>query len=146
MAEEEDNKMADRWQKDADGILIFVSPHISIHTMSLVTKVNVVDWFILCYGRGIGCGLYSGPEAKFTGYLSILPPEHLSTYRRPKCISCIYPCCSNSATPLFSIEISDLDQFTVVPQFGGQSYMCPIGDIVTAVGTSIPHNHPTATV
>jgi hypothetical protein len=25
MAEEEDNKMADRWQKDADGILIFVS-------------------------------------------------------------------------------------------------------------------------
>jgi hypothetical protein len=28
MAEEEDNKMAGRWQKDADGILIFVSPHI----------------------------------------------------------------------------------------------------------------------
>jgi len=27
MAEEEDNKMADHWQKDADGILIFVSPH-----------------------------------------------------------------------------------------------------------------------
>jgi hypothetical protein len=26
MAEEEDNKMTERWQKDADGILIFVSP------------------------------------------------------------------------------------------------------------------------
>jgi hypothetical protein len=25
MAEQEDNKLADRWQKDADGILIFVS-------------------------------------------------------------------------------------------------------------------------
>ena len=25
MAEEEDNKMTERWQKDADGILIFVS-------------------------------------------------------------------------------------------------------------------------
>ena len=25
-AEEEDNKMVERWQKDADGILIFVSP------------------------------------------------------------------------------------------------------------------------
>jgi hypothetical protein len=25
MSQEEDNKMADRWQKDADGILIFVS-------------------------------------------------------------------------------------------------------------------------
>ena len=27
-AEEEDNKMVERWQKDADGILIFVSSHI----------------------------------------------------------------------------------------------------------------------
>jgi hypothetical protein len=26
MAEEEDNKVAERWQKDADGILIFVRP------------------------------------------------------------------------------------------------------------------------
>ena len=25
-AEEEDNKMVERWQKDADGILIFASP------------------------------------------------------------------------------------------------------------------------
>jgi hypothetical protein len=25
-AEEEDNKMVERWQKDADGILIFVTP------------------------------------------------------------------------------------------------------------------------
>jgi hypothetical protein len=25
MAEEEDNKMAERWKEDADGILIFVS-------------------------------------------------------------------------------------------------------------------------
>jgi hypothetical protein len=25
-AEDEDNKMVERWQKDADGILIFVSP------------------------------------------------------------------------------------------------------------------------
>ena len=29
-AEEEDKNMTDRWQKDADGILIFVSPHGSI--------------------------------------------------------------------------------------------------------------------
>jgi hypothetical protein len=32
MAEQEDDIMADRWQKDADGILIFVSSHISSHT------------------------------------------------------------------------------------------------------------------
>jgi hypothetical protein len=29
-AEDEDNKMVDRWQKDADGILFFVSPCIAI--------------------------------------------------------------------------------------------------------------------
>jgi hypothetical protein len=30
MTEEEDDKMAKRWQKDANAILIFVSPHISL--------------------------------------------------------------------------------------------------------------------
>jgi hypothetical protein len=30
-ADDEDNKMVERWQKDADGILIFVSPRISTH-------------------------------------------------------------------------------------------------------------------
>ena len=30
-AEDEDNKMADRWQKDAEGILIFVSLRVNIH-------------------------------------------------------------------------------------------------------------------
>jgi hypothetical protein len=30
-AEDEDNKLVERWQKDADGILIFVSPHVGIH-------------------------------------------------------------------------------------------------------------------
>jgi len=30
-AEDEDNKMVERWQKDADGILIFVSPRVDIH-------------------------------------------------------------------------------------------------------------------
>jgi hypothetical protein len=34
MAEDEDNKMADRWQKDADGILIFVSAYITLHPLS----------------------------------------------------------------------------------------------------------------
>ena len=32
-AEEEDNKMVERWQKDADGILIFVSSRVGIHAV-----------------------------------------------------------------------------------------------------------------
>ena len=39
MAEEEDNKVADRWQKDADGILIFVSFSISSHTSVTVQRL-----------------------------------------------------------------------------------------------------------
>ena len=30
-APEEEDERVERWQKDADGILIFVSPHIGIH-------------------------------------------------------------------------------------------------------------------
>jgi hypothetical protein len=33
IAEEEDNKMAERWNRDADVILIFVSPRVSIHSL-----------------------------------------------------------------------------------------------------------------
>ena len=38
-AEEEDNKMVKSWQKDADGILIFVSPCICIYIV-LCTNQN----------------------------------------------------------------------------------------------------------
>jgi hypothetical protein len=34
MREEEDNKISERWQKDADGILIFVSSHIRLHALN----------------------------------------------------------------------------------------------------------------
>jgi hypothetical protein len=34
-ADDEDNKVVERWQKDADGILIFVSPRVGIR-LSLV--------------------------------------------------------------------------------------------------------------
>ena len=37
MAEKEDNKMAERWQKDALGILIFVSPLLGF---SIAPRVN----------------------------------------------------------------------------------------------------------
>ena len=39
IAEEEDDKVTDRWQKDADGILIFVSGRVAIPT---VTYMNCI--------------------------------------------------------------------------------------------------------
>lgn len=79
MTEEEDNKMTDRWQKDGDGILIFVSPYLGLHAG--VANVNTVDRFIRCCPRSIAHGLRSRPQAKLAGYLCILPREYLSAPR-----------------------------------------------------------------
>ena len=76
VAEEEDNKVVDRWQKDADGILIFVSPCVRIHIV-LRINWNTVDRSILCCCRCAPCCDRPGSEAKQSGYLCILPWKHL---------------------------------------------------------------------
>jgi hypothetical protein len=40
MAEQEDNKMTHRWQKDAEGFLIFVSSPISFLTTVTVQRLT----------------------------------------------------------------------------------------------------------
>ena len=75
-SKEADNKMVERWQKDADGILIFVSSPVDSHVALCINR-NTIDWFILCCSRGTPWRDYSGPEAKQPGYLSILPWKHL---------------------------------------------------------------------
>ena len=48
-AEEEDNKMAERWQKDADGIIIFVRAshaHYSFHSV-LIRQLNRMVYSLL---------------------------------------------------------------------------------------------------
>ena len=75
-AEEEDNKMAESWQKDADGMLIFVSPRIGIQ-ISLCIMQNPTGRFILCLSCCVPFRDYPGPEAKRSGYLGILSWEHL---------------------------------------------------------------------
>ncbi len=75
-AEEEDNKRVERWQKDADGILIFVSPHVSIITTLYINR-RAIGRFILCCCRGAPCCDCPGSEAEQSGYLSILSWEHL---------------------------------------------------------------------
>jgi hypothetical protein len=75
-AEDEDEKMVEGWQKDADGILIFVSPSVRIHII-LCMNWNVIDWSILCCSRCTPFYDRRGPDAKQSGYLSILSWEHL---------------------------------------------------------------------
>lgn len=61
MAGEDDNKMAERWQKDADGILVFVSPNSGPHIFP--TSSLVIDRSIFCRRCGINCNINPGPPA-----------------------------------------------------------------------------------
>jgi hypothetical protein len=63
VAEDEDNKVVERWQKDADGILFFVSPCVGIHT-TLRMNWETIDRFVLCHSRCTPCHDHPGPEAK----------------------------------------------------------------------------------
>ena len=71
IAVDEDNKMVERWQKDADGILIFVSPCVANHIVLCINR-NIIDRLILCRSRCSPCCDRPRPEAKQSGYLSIL--------------------------------------------------------------------------
>ena len=62
-AEEEDNKMVERWQRDADGILIFVSPCLGTHIV-LCINWNNIDWSILCRSCRTPFLHHRGLEAK----------------------------------------------------------------------------------
>ena len=75
-AEEEDNKMADHWQKDADGILIFVSPPVSFH-VSLCIIWNTIDGVILCCRCYAAFRVSPEPDPQQSGYVFILSWKHL---------------------------------------------------------------------
>ena len=64
VAEEEDNRMVKRWQKDADGILIFVSPHRAVNRATLYMNWNTIDRSILCCSRCAPCCNRPGPETE----------------------------------------------------------------------------------
>ena len=80
IAEGEDNKMVKQWQKDSEGILTFVRPHVVIHSFSLLNWVTI-DRFPFCCCCRAACHVRSGPEAKLSGHFRILPREHLSDPR-----------------------------------------------------------------
>ena len=75
-AEEEDNKMAERWQKDADGILFFVSSPYH-RSCCLCVNWNTIDRSIFCCSCRTPWRDRPGPQAKQPGYLCILSWKHL---------------------------------------------------------------------
>jgi len=79
-AEREDNKMAERWQRDALVILIFVSCHLLSTPFRTPTR-RTIDRLVCHRRRDINHRVHPGPQTRRAGLFHILPREHLSTSR-----------------------------------------------------------------
>ncbi len=76
MAVEEDKRMVESWEADADGILIFV--RIDLYTIPFACS-SVLDWFILRCSSDIDLGVDSRHSPQLTGHVHLLPCQYLST-------------------------------------------------------------------
>ena len=61
VAKEEDRIMAESWQADADGMLLFVSLHSYFPFCAFDVNLNMADWLVLCCRRGVSRGVPAGP-------------------------------------------------------------------------------------
>jgi len=60
---EEDNKRAQLWHKDAEGIIVFVCPSIFFHDCRvLIRKLHLVERVILCRRRHDDCCINPGSQ------------------------------------------------------------------------------------
>ena len=135
-ADEEDSKMVERWQKDADGILIFVRPCVRIHIFFHINR-DAVDRSILCRSRCPPCRYHPRPAAEQSGHLRILPWHHLSRSSRPKRNARTHSFPSRQTTPIHFSEIRSLGEFTLVLELGHECQLCSVGDLFASMGTSI---------
>jgi hypothetical protein len=79
IAQEDDNKITECCQKDADGTLIFMSPYVNILS-DCTHKQENTDGFVHYHCWCIAYGLYPGPQAKSTRYICLLLGKYLSTF------------------------------------------------------------------
>ena len=82
MAEEEDNKMVERWKADADGILIFVSSGITLSYTTACINHKITDWFVLCICGYASRSIRPGPQARSPRDLRILSRKYIPTVCR----------------------------------------------------------------
>jgi hypothetical protein len=145
IAEGDDDKMTERWQKDTKGLLIFVSACHGVNIPALTTmNWNTTDWFVLCYSCCTTRCHHPGHKTKSSGHLRILSRENLSDSRRSKRhgtrhILSFY--CSYTTSVLPS-DVCHLGKFTLVLESSDQHYVCSVGDITTTMCASIHHGHP----
>ncbi|SRR5258708_1290129 len=79
IAQQDDNMLADRCQRDTNGTMVFVSPHVTSYdrTHQLVNT----DRSLRCHCRYISCGLNPRPQAKLPTCLCVLPCAFIPGFR-----------------------------------------------------------------
>ena len=105
--------MVERWQKDADSILIFVSPRVRF-CLPLHINWDTIERSILCRSRCTPCCYRPGPETKQSGYLRILPRQHISGSRRPECNTPIHTLPCRHTTLILSFKICRQGEYSLV--------------------------------
>ena len=144
IAEEEDSRMGDRWQKDANGILIFVSPQAS-HPNSYAPKLERCrpvysplrsPHYSRCRCRTSDRTLKI-PLHSISG-IFIGPKRHHTTHVHP------FPC--GSTTSVLASEIRRLGELTLFSELSYQPYLRSLGNIVTSMCTPIRQGHSAAKV
>lgn len=131
IAMEEDDKKIERWQKDADGILVFVGHYVGILTAICIDS-DTIDWFILCCCRCAAGRDHSRHKTKLPGHFRILSREHLPSLFPHEHFG--YPSLSDA---ILSPEIRCLGEFSLVHEPDYQSYLCSLGNVVTTMDTPL---------
>lgn len=145
IAEGDDDKMAERWQKDTKGLLIFVSAchgvDVQVH---IIINWNTIDWFVLRYSCCTTRCHHPGHKAKSSRHLRILSRANLSDSRRSKWHGTrhIFSFHCRYTTSVFPSNICHLGKFALVLESSDQHYVCSLGDITTTMCTSVHHGHP----
>jgi hypothetical protein len=143
IAVEEDDKTAERWKTNADGILIFVSLRASVH-ISLHLGSIFIEWFVLCRRCNVARCDDPRPQVKSARYLCVSSRKNPSDPCRSQRIPHRHTFYFNKTIHLLSSKLLCLGQLTLVLELDPQPYMRSSGYIATAVGTPIHQDHSAA--
>ena len=134
--------MADSWQKDAKGILIFVSDRLALLNATYL-KCSTTDRPVFCCSRCATRRIHRGSQAKSTRYLRTLSDKNLSDPRQSKLerhrSTHIYSSFSphTTSSSILSSDICRVGEFTLVSELSDQPYMCTLGNVGATMGTSL---------
>ena len=133
----EDKHMVERWEGDADGMLIFVGLPTTSHTSGY--DLEIIDWSILCCSRGIARSVRPEYSAKPAGHLSVLSCAYLSArFYATKRVPSSHPVeLVRPQRTIHSTYAERLGQRALVLEPDHQSDLCHVGDIAAAVGASL---------